>query len=72
MADAVRRSLIISRSFTAMVRILLVAVLRSSCENGSTLPGVRTVVHDCLIKGLVMSSRVYLGAWAYKRTLNKF
>ena len=36
-----------------------------SCEKGSTLSWDWPVVHDCLIKGLGMSSRVYmrLGIW---------
>ena len=39
-----------------LVRILLVAGCHHSCEKGSTSPGVRAVIHDCLIKGLGMSS----------------
>ena len=35
------------------------AELRASCEKGFTLPEDRAVVHDWVIKGLVMSTRVY-------------
>ena len=41
--------------------LLVIAIgLRPSCEKYSTFPGVRAVVHDCLVmKCLGMSSRVY-------------
>ena len=61
-ASACNQQITAVASKPATLQLQLLARLRSSlisCEKGSTLPGVRAVVHDCLIKGIGMPSRLY-------------
>ena len=67
----VRRSACNQQVFHWRVRILLVAEIRHSCEKGITLLGVRSVVRDCLIKRLGMSSHVYVTGYNIPCHLSK-